>query len=61
MLLLGELLGMKSSRGEERNSESEFILSVMPDKYFYFFYSIPQHSHQRKFIETLQTFYPPPM
>ena len=28
MLLLGELLGMKSSRGEERNSESEFILSV---------------------------------
>ena len=28
MLLLGELLGMKSSRSEERNSESEFILSV---------------------------------
>ena len=28
LLLLGELLGMKSSRGEERNSESEFILSV---------------------------------
>ena len=30
MLLLGELLGMKSSRGEERNSESEFhFISVM--------------------------------
>ena len=36
MLLLGELLGMKSSRGEERNSESELIFIsiklVMPDK-----------------------------
>ena len=29
MLLLGELLGMKSSRGEERNLESVFILSVL--------------------------------
>ena len=28
MLLLDKLLGMKSSRGEERKSESEFILSV---------------------------------
>ena len=28
---------------------------------FLLFCSIPQHSHQRKFIETLQTLYPPPM
>ena len=37
MLLLGKLRGMKSSRGEERNSESESFYQykiniVMPDK-----------------------------